>query len=219
MDASDKTEGCSERKSRNVRVEVCGGIASGKTTLAGLLQRLTFSPIYENFKASPFLEAFYTDAAKYAFETEISFLLLHYHQVKKEGGSETVSVCDFSMMQDLAYAKMGLSGTKLHAFSAVYEEVKKDLGHPQLLVHLKCDAQTELLRIRSRAREIEASITIEFLQDLNGVIEREVETVKADVTVISIDSAALNFADDETVKKAVIDHVQKAMKNDLGVGV
>src|SRR5271157_6204123 len=138
---------------KKVRIEVCGGIASGKTTFAGLLKRLAFTPIFEKFQANPFLEAFYQDAAKYAFETEISFLLQHYHQIKKESGQDIISACDFSMILDIAFARMGLNGTKLQAFSLVYDEVKRDLGYPPLLVHLKCDAQTELRRIRDRARE------------------------------------------------------------------
>ena len=191
------------------RIEICGGIASGKTTFASLLRRLSFAPIFENFRINPFLEAFYQDPAKYAFETEISFLLLHYHQVKKESEFKMVRVCDFSMTQDLAYARMGLNGTKFQTFNTVYNEIKRDLGHPQLLVHLKCDAQTELQRIRNRAREIETSITIEFLENLNSAIEREVETIQADVEVISIDSETLNFATDEATKKNVVDYVQR----------
>jgi deoxyadenosine/deoxycytidine kinase len=186
---------------------VCGGIASGKTTLASLLERLGFVPILENFQVSPFLEAFYRDPAKYTFETEISFLLLHYHQIKKVSEPEIANACDFSMTQDLAYAKMGLNGTKLQAFGAVYDEVKRDLGNPQLLVHLKCDAQTELQRIRSRARSIEALITMEFLENLNSAIEREVVAIQSDVHVISIDSAALNFADNESIKEGVVDRI------------
>jgi deoxyadenosine/deoxycytidine kinase len=115
------------------------------------------------------------------------------------------------MILDLAYARMGLSGTKLHAFRAVYDEVKRDLGYPQLLVHLKCDAETELKRIRNRAREIEASITIEFLENLNSAVEREVAAVQRDIQVISIDSATLDFANDEAAKNEVVSHVRRAL--------
>ena len=61
-------------------VEVCGGIASGKTTFASLMTRIDLIPIFEDFKKNPFWEAFYCNPGKYIFETEISFILLHYHQ-------------------------------------------------------------------------------------------------------------------------------------------
>ena len=58
-------------------VEVCGGIASGKTTFASLMTRIGIDliPIFEDFKKSPFWEAFYRNPGKYIFETEISFIL------------------------------------------------------------------------------------------------------------------------------------------------
>ncbi|HRP37690.1 MAG TPA: deoxynucleoside kinase, partial [Candidatus Dojkabacteria bacterium] len=45
------------------RIEICGGIASGKTTLANLLARLDIEPILENFQTNPFWQAFYNDPA------------------------------------------------------------------------------------------------------------------------------------------------------------
>ena len=35
---------------------------------------------------NPFWEAFYTDPSAYTFETEITFLLQHYHFAKVAGG-------------------------------------------------------------------------------------------------------------------------------------
>ena len=64
-------------------VEVCGGIASGKTTFAALMTNIGLIPVLEDFKKSPFWEAFYRNPGEYIFETEISFILLHYHQIKK----------------------------------------------------------------------------------------------------------------------------------------
>lgn len=68
-----------------MRIEICGGIASGKTTLAKLLEENGIGKaIYENFEKNPFWEAFYKNPSKYAFETEIAFTLQHYHEIKKK---------------------------------------------------------------------------------------------------------------------------------------
>ena len=64
------------------RIEICGGLASGKTTLAELMSQVSPKPVLENFKKVPSWQAFYTNPGKYIFETEITFTLLHYHQVK-----------------------------------------------------------------------------------------------------------------------------------------
>lgn len=192
-------------------VEVCGGIASGKTTFASLMTRIDLIPIFEDFKKSPFWEAFYRNPGKYIFETEISFILLHYHQIKNGLESKQEMICDFSFLLDLAYAKIGLSGTKLRTFEYVLNEIQKELPKPRLIVCLKCDAETELNRIRKRARSEERSINLEFLDSLNNALQSEVEKIQDTRKVITIDSSINDFANNETVKKEMIKLVAKSL--------
>lgn len=188
-----------------LRIEICGGIASGKTTLANLMTHIGMSTILENFQTNPFWEAFYSEPGKYIFETEVSFMLQHYHQIKKKQTDNKISICDYSFSLDVAYAEIGLKDSKLKAFHTIYEEIKKELPPPALLVHLNCDAQTELDRIRKRGRAVEDSINIEFLKTLNGAVEDQVANAKKNkIKVLSIDSAKKNFADDESVKQEML---------------
>lgn len=194
------------------RIEVCGGIASGKTTFAGLIRGLGFPPLFENFRANPFWEAFYSNHGKYIFETEVSFTLQHYHQIKKDAVPGKINICDFSFLLDVAYAEIGLQGSQLNTYLSVYEEIKRELPPPVLLLHLECDAETELRRIRARGRAVENSITVEFLDSLNNAVERQVDLSKGKLNVITIDSAQKNFADDELVKQEMIALVTAALK-------
>lgn len=193
------------------RIEICGGIASGKTTFASLFDKLNFPPVYEDFKKSPFWEAFYRNPGKYVFETEISFILLHYHQIKIAIESNKDIICDFSFLLDLAYAKIGLSGTKLKAFECVLNEIQKELPEPRLIVYLKCDAETQLNRIRKRARSEENSISLEFLDSLNKAMEKEVAAIQDQEKVITIDSSQKDFANDESVKKEMIELILQSI--------
>jgi deoxyguanosine kinase len=183
-------------------MEICGGLASGKTTFTKLMRKIGLKPILENFKKVPSWEAFYTNPGKFIFETEITFTLLHYHQIKRriEEGSDVI-LCDFSFVLDLAYAKIGLDGSKLRAFENVYSEIKKELGSPSLLVHLKCDANTELERIRRRGRKEEASIDLDFLEELNQAVENEVVNIQGQYQLVTIDSGIKDFANDKKIKK------------------
>ena len=187
-------------------VEVCGGIAAGKTTFASLMKRLDLEPIFEDFKKSPFWKAFYCNPGKYIFETEVSFILLHYHQIKKalDSTKDDKVICDFSFLLDLAYAKMGLTDTKLKAFECVLDEIKEDLPKPNLIVYLICDAKTELERIRRRARTEENSINLEFLDSLNKALHQEVDKIQGTLPIITIDSAKKDFANVELVKNEMI---------------
>ena len=58
-----------------------GVIGVGKTTLARLLQP-TFNAeiLLEVFEENPFLSNFYSDRSRYAFQTQIFFLMSRYHQ-------------------------------------------------------------------------------------------------------------------------------------------
>ena len=116
-----------QTRHESMRIEVCGGIASGKTTFASLLSQLGFDPIYESFQSNPFWEAFYTVPVKYNFETEVCFMLQHYHQIKRQDPKGKKLACDYSFLLDIAYAQMGLKGSKLKAFMTVYEEIAKEL--------------------------------------------------------------------------------------------
>jgi deoxyguanosine kinase len=185
------------------RIEVCGGIASGKTTFAALMSHKSLNPLFEDFRSNPFWKAFYSNPGKYIFETEVSFTLQHYHQIKKETASEEISICDFSFLLDVAYAEIGLKGTQLDTYLGVYEEIRRELSPPILVVHLECNAEIELKRIRSRSRTVENSITLEFLNSLNKAVNRQVELSKGKLNVITIDSAEKNFADDELVKRQI----------------
>ena len=187
-----------------IRVEICGGIASGKTTFASLLQRLGFDPLYESFQTNPFWEAFYTVPVKYNFETEICFMLQHYHQIKKQIPEGKNLACDYSFLLDIAYAEMGLNGSQLNAFMRIYEEISKELSPPSLIIHLQCDSATELNRIRKRGRVVEESITLDFLDSLNKTVAHEVIKISPHTKVITIDSANKNFVDDNSTKDQML---------------
>lgn len=189
------------------RIEICGGIASGKTTLANLLARLDIQPILENFQTNPFWRAFYADPVGAAFETEITFLLQHYHQIKTTRKSGNTIASDFSMYLDFAYAHVTLPQDKREIFLSVYREVEKELGAPALLIHLKCDPKIELKRIRERGRDVENSITIEYLQQINTQLEKIlIEKARLDKLLV-INSGLLDFAHEEDVKQSVLDQI------------
>ena len=132
------------------RIEVCGGIASGKTTLASILPSSSFFPIFEDFKNNPFWEAFYSDPDKFSFETEITFLLQHYHQIIASEPQGEVIVSDYSFILDRAYVDVTLQGSTRYSFLAVYDEVINRLPPPALVVYLDCTPKVELERIRDR---------------------------------------------------------------------
>lgn len=174
-------------------VEICGGIASGKTTLAELLTNAGIVALYEDFQANPFWEAFYADPSGNAFETEVSFLLQHYHQVKTARDSIPFA-CDFSFFLDAAYAHVTLEDRKRAAFDAVYREIRRELPVADLTIHLACDAAIELERIQRRGRQAEQGVSIDYLDAIDRSLQQVLREEGRTETILVIDSGTLNFA-------------------------
>jgi deoxyadenosine/deoxycytidine kinase len=176
------------------RIEICGGIASGKTTLAKLLQGADLISIFEDFRKNPFYRAFYCDPAETAFETELTFLLQHYHQ-EKDAARHMKSFCaDFSMVLDDAYACVTLTSEKLRLFRSVQKHIETELPSRALLVHLQCPPEVELKRIRRRRRLAERTITLAYLSKINGALDTRAESLSRSERVLVIDSDVLDFA-------------------------
>lgn len=192
------------------RIEICGGIAAGKTTLcrkiAPFLKRVEF----EDFQKNPFWRLFYQDADLHAFETEITFLLQHYSQIKTFGDMSSSVAVDYSFLQDKAYARVNLSGRRLEAFEAVYRYIMEEILPPVLIVHVQCSPGEELKRIQGRARTEEKSIGIAYLDALNRAIALAVDEIRMSIQVVEIDSAALDFAHNPEAERRVVSDVLAA---------
>ena len=188
------------------RIEVAGGIASGKTTLAKRFEESGYHCVFECFRENPFWRAFYEDIPRFAFETEVTFLLQHYHGFNAIRECSAAVVADYSVVLDRAYVDVTLDGTAKRAFLAVFDEVIRRLGPPDVLVHLRCDAEIELERILRRSRDEESAITLEYLDRLNESIRAHAMQLGAK-QLVAIDSGCMNFADDEVLAKDIIDEV------------
>lgn len=197
----------SENPISHKRIEICGGIASGKTTLANLLSPAIGQVVLEDFSNNPFWRAFYADPNNTAFETEITFLLQHYHQIKMASRLGESFACDFSLLLDHAYAHVTLSGSRFDTFEGVYNEACRHLQPPTLLVYLQCEPAVELKRICARGRETEKSITVDYLDSINKCLASLISALPANQTVLSIDSVSCDFAHDEQAKAEVINQV------------
>jgi deoxyadenosine/deoxycytidine kinase len=192
-------------------IEICGGIASGKTSLAVLLKEIGINAVFENFKENPFWEKFYSDPVQYSFETELTFLLQHYHQIKSFSNSNSNFTCDFSLLLDLAYADVTLQSSKKESFLSVYDEILKELYVPDLLIYLTCKSETELNRIRKRGRSVESNITTDFLGSLNFSIKKRVMEVREKINVLTIDSENFDFANDGQVQEKILTLVRNSL--------
>jgi len=177
------------------RIEICGIIASGKTTLAQTLvkERSDLRPIYEDFSANPFYEDFYRDPSAFAFETELTFFLQHYHQVKVCSNSAGITVCDFSLLLDIAYSNVTLPEREQLVFRKVVEEAESHIVYPDVVIYIECAPKTALRRIKERKRREERSIQLEYIVSLHDALREEIEKARGTIHILSIDADREDF--------------------------
>jgi len=175
------------------RVEICGNIASGKTTLTQQFSRENHIHVFENFKNNPFYEAFYSDPASCSFETELTFLLQHYHSIKVNQDRNKTVICDFSISLDLVYADVNLTGNRHHIFIEVVDEIINELSYPQNVIYLRCPESILLERIKERSRAAEVTIKIDYLKDLSKAMEARMNDISSQTKIITINSGLVDF--------------------------
>lgn len=192
-------------------VEIAAGLGIGKTTLSSLLARNGFIEIFEKHEPNPFIEKFYEDPAEYGFESEVTFLMQHYHDIKEARKTPGNYICDFSLTLDRAYAENSLCETKKPSFRALHSAVVGEVGHPELLLYLTCPAEVQLERIRKRGRPMEKDITLEYLHDLSRHIEDLMIAQTNHTRVMRIDTGRINLLQNQADQDNVMDYIMTAL--------
>jgi deoxyguanosine kinase len=149
-----------------------GVIGVGKTTLARLLQPVFQAELLlEVFEENPFLSDFYADRERYAFQTQIFFLLSRYYQQRRTVGeilSRGVSViADYTFEKDALFAQINLHGDELETYYRVHEALAEKIIVPDLVVYLRATTDTLMQRIASRDRPYERNIERDYIAELN----------------------------------------------------
>jgi deoxyadenosine/deoxycytidine kinase len=196
------------------RIEIAGLTASGKTTLATLLRRVGIVAVLEDFHANPFWKPFNADQQAHAFETETTFLLQHYHDIKVALQDEQPFVCDFSPLLDLAYAQVTLSFAEKDVFTSLFEHIQRRLGPPALLVQLRCSPALALERISLRGRVEEQTMSMEYLKSVSSRLEEVLGDAESYKDRLVIDTEHEDFVQNSTTIQRIVRDIQVRLSAD-----
>jgi deoxyadenosine/deoxycytidine kinase len=157
-------------------IAIEGVIGAGKTTLATMLaEQLNGRLVLERFEDNPFLPDFYKDPKRYAFQTQIFFLLSRYRQQQEFQQLDLFYdniVSDYIFDKDRIFASLTLSEHELGLYDAVVTALEGTVTKPDLIVYLQSNLKRLITNIRNRGRAMEASITIGYLRDLSEAYTR-----------------------------------------------
>lgn len=152
-----------------------GVIGVGKTTLARLLQPVFAAELLlEAFEENPFLSDFYSDRERYAFQTQIFFLLSRYHQQREvvpEVLARASLIADYTFEKDALFAELNLRGDELATYHRLHQALAERIVRPDLIVYLRVDTDVAMARIAMRDRAYERSMDRNYIDALNQAYE------------------------------------------------
>lgn len=179
-------------------IAIEGVIGAGKTSLARLLQpAFDASLLLEVFEENPFLSSFYQDRARYAFQTQMFFLLSRYHQQRRSVpemlSGKNPLISDYTFDKDALFARINLAGDELDMYHRVHEALAEKIPLPDLVVYLRASTDMLMHRITQRDRTYERSMERGYIQTLNDAYDEFFLRGSQPENVLVIDSNTLDF--------------------------
>jgi deoxyguanosine kinase len=148
-----------------------GPIGVGKSSLARLLsERLPARLVMEKVEENPFLASFYEHPRRFAFQTQLFFLLSRYRQqaeLTQPDLFQQTTICDYFLPKDQIFASVTLSEEERSLYDQVYELLSPRVSTPDLLIFLQASTDTLVERIEIRGRSFEKEIPWDYLDALN----------------------------------------------------
>jgi deoxyguanosine kinase len=193
-----------------------GVIGVGKTTLARLLQSsFNAELLLEIFEENPFLSNFYSDRQRYAFQTQIFFLLSRYHQ-QREGMRDALQksstlISDYTFQKDRLFAEVNLEGDELEMYFRVHEALAEKITTPDLIVYLQADTDVLMQRIAQRDRSYERQMEVDYIDTLNQTYEEHFARNAAG-NVLTINTNELNYVRHPKDLESIQQRIRQALK-------
>jgi deoxyguanosine kinase len=197
-------------------IAIEGVIGVGKTTLARLMRdAFQAELLLEVFEENPFLSDFYADRERYAFQTQIFFLLSRYRQQHRVIGqtlSHSTLISDYSFAKDRLFAHLNLTGDELEMYGRVHSVLAEKIPLPDLVVFLRAELDTLMDRIATRDRPYERAMSRGYISDLRLAYQRFF-TDYHDAPVLVIDTDGLNWVSDPEALAHVVGQVRMVLED------
>jgi deoxyguanosine kinase len=152
-------------------IAVEGVIGAGKTALAKKLKsKLESRLVLEQFETNPFLENFYNDRKRYAFQTQMFFLINRFKQQEEliqEDLFSSYTVCDYIFDKDKIFAYLNLSAEELKLYESLFPLLSRNLRKPDLVVYLQSSIDRLMFNIKKRSRIVERNLTKSYIEELS----------------------------------------------------
>ena len=190
-------------------VAIAGNIGSGKTTLTEILTKRYGAKAYYEQTDNPYIDDFYNDMSRWAFQLQISFLGSRIEQtldMLRSGGDNIFQ--DRTIYEDAhIFAEnlhqMGLISSRDFAtYMKIFDLTTTLIPQPDVLIYLRASIPTLVAQIKRRGRAYEMNIDEQYLSSLNEKYEEWINNIyKGQVLIVDKD------VDDFVANPEVVDRI------------
>ena len=192
-------------------IAVEGPIGVGKTTLARALgSALDARVILEEAEANPFLQHYYENPKRYAFQTQLFFLASRYKQQQELFQRDLfhqTTVADYLFEKDRVFASIALSDEELRLYHRIASYLSANIPTPSIVILLQASYETLMERIRKRGRDFEAPMEIDYLRTVAETYNRHFFDY-TDAPLLVVNTDEVNPAADGAELDELIDQMR-----------
>ena len=192
-------------------IAVEGTIGVGKTSLARILsEEIEGRLVLEEFEDNPFLKEFYQDRKRWAFQTQINFLISRYYQQLRLQQIDMFAdkiVSDYMFAKDKLFAQTSLDDNEMILYKKLANIFEKNITPPDLVIFLQSDVDRLMENIKSRGRYYEKDIDWEYLSQLNEIYNQYFLSYNKSNLLI-INSNNIDFVNNKDDLKQVLDVIR-----------
>ncbi|MCJ7802302.1 MAG: deoxynucleoside kinase [Candidatus Marinimicrobia bacterium] len=189
-----------------------GPIGVGKTSLVKLLaEKLSARTILEQFEENPFLADFYDDPERFAFQTQLYFLLQRYQQqqeLKQVDIFHNLIVTDYMFVKDRLFASLNLNEKEMTLYETVANLLERNVINPDLVIYLQADTDTLMKNIHKRKRSFEKNMSRDYIDALNQVYNEYFFRYQ-DTPLLIINTNNIDFVNKKKDLEEIINVIRK----------
>jgi deoxyadenosine/deoxycytidine kinase len=202
-------------------IAIAGNIGAGKSSLLEFLTHsYDVSPFYEPNDENPYLQDFYRDMKRWAFQSQLFFLSNKFRIHQEADRTPGVVIQDRTIFEDAE-----IFATALHqmrkidkrdweTYWAFYQSILQAIQPPDLMIYLRCSMRSLRQRIRLRGRSMEQDIPLSYLKRLERLYEEWIGAYDLG-EVLVLDSDRLDFVSDLIDRQDVRQRIESLLPSGL----
>ena len=200
-----------------MHIAIAGNIGSGKTTLTTLLSKhFKWKAHYEDVENNPYLNDFYKEMQRWAFNLQVYFLNSRFRQIIDIKNSGEKYIQDRTIYEDAFIFAPNLNAMGLmpqrdyENYLSLFDTMLNLVKPPDLLVYLQSSIPNLVNKIHKRGRDYEKTISIEYLSRLNERYEAWITNYDSG-KLLKINVDDLDFVENKSDYKTILELIKKEL--------